>query len=241
LRWLWDKTREDPDACGLDLPDWNALQKMGWYKTPDQEKPTVMMRDFRENPKHSALNTPSGKIEIYSDVVASFGYNDCPGHPVWQTPYEWLGNVENYPLHVISNQPRNKLHSQLDQGSVSASGKLKGREPVILNPKDAQVRGIACGDAVKVFNARGSALGIAVLSEDVRTDVIVMSTGAWWDPDEDGMCRHGNPNALTRDVGTSQLGQGPTAHSCLVEIERFCSELPRVEAFDPPKIIWRGS
>lgn len=241
LRWLWDKTRQDPDACGLDLPDWNTLQKMGWYKTPDQEKPTVMMRDFRENPKHCALNTPSGKIEIYSDVVASFGYNDCPGHSVWQTPYEWLGNVENYPLHMISNQPRNKLHSQLDQGSVSASGKLKGREPVILNPKDAQVRGIACGDAVKVFNARGSALGIAVLSEDVRTDVIVMSTGAWWDPDEDGMCRHGNPNALTRDVGTSQLGQGPTAHSCLVEIERFCSELPRIEAFDPPKIIWRGS
>jgi biotin/methionine sulfoxide reductase len=140
---------------------------------------------------------------------------------------------------MMSNQPRNKLHSQLDQGPVSASGKIKDREPVMLHPEDAATRGIADGDAVKVFNTRGSALGVAVLSDEVRHSVIVMSTGAWWDPDEDGMCRHGNPNALTRDVGTSQLGQGPTAHSCLVDVKRFNVELPRVQAFDPPKIIWR--
>lgn len=241
LRWLWDKTRQSPDAEGLDLPDWDTLQKKGWYKTPDQEKPTVMMRDFRDDPESNALKTPSGKIEIYSEVVAGFGYDDCPGHAAWRTPYEWLGDVGDYPLHMMSNQPRNKLHSQLDQGVVSASGKLKGREPVILNSRDAALRGIADGDAVKVFNSRGAALGVAVLSEDVRPSVIVMSTGAWWDPDENGMCRHGNPNALTRDVGTSQLGQGPTAHSCLVDVKRFNAELPRVEAFDPPEVIWRDA
>ena len=239
LRWLWDKTRQNPEAEGLGLPDWDELQAMGWYKTPKQKKATVMMREFREDPRANSLSTPSGKIEIYSDVVAGFGYADCPGHAVWQTPYEWLGDVDKHPLHMMSNQPRNKLHSQLDQGAVSASGKLKGREPVVLNTADAKERGIADGDAVKVFNDRGAALGVAVLSDDVRRHVIVMSTGAWWDPDEDGMCRHGNPNALTRDIGTSQLGQGPTAHSCLVDVERFNVELPRVKAFDPPEIIWR--
>lgn len=241
LRWLWDKTRQDPDAEGLGLPDWDTLQKMGWYKTPDQDKPTVMMRDFREDAQANALTTPSGKIEIYSDVVAGFGYDECPGHAVWRAPYEWLGDVGAYPLHMMSNQPRNKLHSQLDQGAVSAAGKLRGREPVVLHPADAAARGIADGDAVKVFNERGAALGVAVLSDEVRPSVIVMSTGAWWDPDENGMCRHGNPNALTRDQGTSQLGQGPTAHSCLVDVERFNDELPRVEAFDPPQIIWRDA
>ncbi len=239
LRWMWDKTRQNPEAEGLGLPDWDELQKMGWYKTPKQEKPTVMLRAFREDPLANPLGTPSGKIEIYSDVVAGFGYDDCPGHAAWRVPYEWLGDVGDHPLHMISNQPRNKLHSQLDQGNVSAAGKIKDREPVVLHPKDAQSRGISDGDAVKVFNARGAALGVAVVSDEVRNGVIVMSTGAWWDPDENGMCRHGNPNALTRDVGTSQLGQGPTAHSCLVDVEKFNAELPRVQAFDPPEIIWR--
>ena len=239
LRWMWDKTRQSPEAEGMGLPDWDELQKMGWYKTPEQEKPTVMLREFREDPVANPLKTPSGKIEIYSEVVAGFGYDDCPGHAVWRAPYEWLGEVGEHPLHMMSNQPRNKLHSQLDQGSVSASGKIRDREPVVLHPKDAQVRGISDGDAVKVFNDRGAALGVAVVSADVRSGVIVMSTGAWWDPDENGMCRHGNPNALTRDVGTSQLGQGPTAHSCLVDVEKFNAELPRITAFDPPEIIWR--
>lgn len=241
LRWIWDKTRQNSEAEGMVLPDWDELQAMGWYKTPDQEKPTVMMREFRSDPLANALATPSGKIEIYSDVVAGFGYDDCPGHAVWREPYEWLGAVANHPLHMMSNQPRKKLHSQLDQGGVAATGKIKGREPVVLNPADAVARGIVDGDVVKVFNDRGAALGVAVLSDEVRQSVIVMSTGAWWDPDENGMCRHGNPNALTRDVGTSQLGQGPTAHSCLVDVERFNIKPPRIQAFDSPEIIWRDT
>jgi biotin/methionine sulfoxide reductase len=86
LRWIWDKTRQNPRAEGMGLPDWDELQAMGWYKTPDQEKPTVMMRAFREDPVANALNTPSGKIEIYSDVVAGFGSDDCAGHAVWREP-----------------------------------------------------------------------------------------------------------------------------------------------------------
>jgi biotin/methionine sulfoxide reductase len=65
--------------------------------------------------------------------------------------------------------------------------------------------------------------------------VIQLSTGAWFDPDENGMCKHGNPNVLTRDKGTSQLAQGPTAHSCLVEVEKFHGEPPLITAFDYPQ------
>ena len=49
-------------------------------------------------------------------------------------------------------------------------------------------------------------------------------------------CVHGNPNVLTNDLGTSKLAQGPTAHTCLVEIEQFKGELPGIRAFDPPRI-----
>jgi biotin/methionine sulfoxide reductase len=66
------------------------------------------------------------------------------------------------------------------------------------------------------------------------------ATGAWFDPADGGLCKHGNPNVLTLDNGTSRLAQGPIAHSCLVEIERFEGAAPAVTAYDPPKIIPLG-
>ena len=79
------------------------------------------------------------------------------------------------------------------------------------------------------------------MDDGVSRGVIQLSTGAWYDPidtaDGLGLDVHGNPNVLTRDVGTSKLGQGPTAHSCLVEVERYDGALPEVHAFEPPPII----
>ena len=133
---------------------------------------------------------------------------------------EWLGSSlsEDYPLHLISNQPRNKLHSQLDHGAVSQADRPNGYEPVYLHPLDAAEYGITDGDIVRVFNQRGACLGEARLTEDLRRRVIKMSTGAWFAPDEDGVCHGGNPNVLTVDKGTSGLAQGPVAHSCLVDV-----------------------
>ena len=51
------------------------------------------------------------------------------------------------------------------------------------------------------------------------------------------MCKHGNPNVLTPDKGTSRLAQGPIAHTCLVEVERFEGAAPAVTAFEPPEIV----
>ena len=51
--------------------------------------------------------------------------------------------------------------------------------------------------------------------------------------DEKPLEVHGNPNVLTRDIGSSSLAQGPTAHSCLVEMERFDARPPVNLAFDP--------
>ena len=98
------------------------------------------------------------------------------------------------------------------------------------------MRDIRDGDLVRLFNERGACLVAAVVSDEIRPGVIRVSTGAWWDPDETGMCRHGNPNALTKDIGTSRLGQGPTAHSCLVRAEPYREKPPPVRAFEPPAI-----
>jgi biotin/methionine sulfoxide reductase len=45
---------------------------------------------------------------------------------------------------------------------------------------------------------------------------------------EKSMCIHGNPNILTRDIGTSQLAQGSTGQLTRVEVERFVGEPPQV-------------
>ena len=92
-----------------------------------------------------------------------------------------------------------------------------------------------------MFNDRGSCLAGIKITDDVMQGVVQMSTGAWYDPEnptQDGsMCKHGKPNVLTPDKGTSKLGQGPIAHSCLIEIEKYNDKVPKLTAFDPPTII----
>jgi biotin/methionine sulfoxide reductase len=126
----------------------------------------------------------------------------------------------------------------MDMGKVSQESKVGGREPMRINPADAARRGIRNGDIVRVFNDRGAILAGAVLNEGIRTGVIQIATGAWFDPAVPGeigsLDKHGNPNVLTPDRGTSKLAQGPTAQSTLVEVEKWSGEPPPVSAFEPP-------
>ena len=242
LRHLWDQARQRAGQANFELPDFDTF----WHEGPKEilkaEDKTVLLEAYRKDPQNNPLATPSGKIEIFSDVIAGFGYDDCPGHPVWMEPFEWLGGktVKKFPLHIISNQPSTRLHSQLDSGSISKGSKIKDREPMTMNPVDAAGRGIKTGDVVRVFNERGSCLAGVNLSENVMPGVIQLATGAWFDPIVPGqigaLCKHGNPNVLTMDRGTSSLAQGPTAHSTLVQVEKFNDDIPKVTAHLPPAI-----
>ncbi len=241
LQWLYDKSRQSAARAAVELPPFDELLAKGWHKIEPPAEPYVMLAEFRADPEAHPLRTPSGKIEIFSETMAGFALPDCPGHPTWMEPAEWLGKADAAtPLHLISNQPKNKLHSQLDQGALSRGQRVAGRQPLLLNPADAAKRGIAEGDLVRVFNARGACLCGALLSKDLRPGVVLISTGAWYDPDASGLCRSGNPNVLTLDKGTSQLAQGPTAHSCLVEVALFEGEPPEPAAFVAPRIEVEG-
>ena len=125
---------------------------------------------------------------------------------MWIEPYEWLGKKDNFPLHLISNQPEFRLHSQLDNAEYSFKSKIKNREPVLINSKDAKERNIKNDDILLIFNKRGRVLAGARLSDDIMKGVLVLSTGAWFDPDyEINIDLHGNPNVLTKDIGTSPM------------------------------------
>jgi biotin/methionine sulfoxide reductase len=238
LRHMWDEFRTR--ARSNEVPDFERFWEAGFFEIPQRDPEHVLFAEFRADPERHPLHTPSGRIELYSERIAGFGYDDCPPHPAWIEPAEWLGAPEaaDFPLHLVSSQPRYKLHSQMDDGPVSALGKVDGREAIHIHPTDARLRGIAEGDAVRVFNDRGACYAGAVLSDAVTPGVVRLSCGAWYDPEHAGdgaACAHGNANLLTRDKGTSRLGQGPTSATTLVEIERAVAA-PPVKAFVPPPV-----
>ncbi len=237
LRHLYATLSRRAESLNIPLPDFDHFWEQGLISLADHDQPVVMMQAYRNDPDANKLNTASGKIEIFSDRIAGFALPDCPGHPTWMAPTEWLGATEatRYPLHLLSDQPARRLHSQLDPSPHSINGKINGREPIYLNPRDAAARNIANGDMVEVFNARGTCLSAAIVSPSIMAGVARLSTGAWFDHDwQTGVEKHGNPNALTQDVGASSLSQGCTAQTCLVEVRRADGPIPPVTAHALP-------
>ncbi|MEM9438939.1 MAG: molybdopterin-dependent oxidoreductase [Pseudomonadota bacterium] len=238
---MWIEAQATAEQAGLSLPDWQDFLKGDLIEFDDPGPDNVFLSTFRDDPAKHPLPTPSGKIELASAVIAGFSYDDCPGHPVWSPPRgRTSGEADGYPLHLLSGQPETRLHSQYDNGSFSRSWKIHGREPILINPADANVRGIADGDVVMVFNQRGRCLAGASVTDGIRQGVVFLWTGAWYDPDfsdPEHLDRHGNPNVLTQDLRTSRLSQGAAAQSAFVDIVKYAGVPPPVEAFNPPSFV----
>ncbi len=236
LEHLYEPTRQQLEEKGEPAPSFDEFWESEGITMPQRPDDGGYLRAFRENPDKKPLRTPSGKLEIFSDTIAGFGEADCPGHATW------LGRVyvpdETTPFVLIANQPRTRLHSQLDFGGHSVESKVRGREVATMNVDDAEKLGISEGDVIKISNARGACLAGVTLTDGIRSGVIQLATGAWYDPvdpeEEKPMCVHGNPNVLTRDIGTSGLAQGCTGQLTTVSVERFDGNLPPIQAFEPP-------
>ncbi|MEP7048217.1 MAG: molybdopterin dinucleotide binding domain-containing protein, partial [Ilumatobacteraceae bacterium] len=226
---------------GNGLPPFAQFWKEGGVEMPFPDENLTMFEKFRSDPDQHRLKTPSGRIELASDVIAAFGYDDCPGHPAWIEPDHRSDGA--FPLHLIANQPSTRLHSQLDIGEFSMASKVQGREPILINAADASARGITDGDVVRVYNGRGACLAGAVVSDAVRPGVAQLATGAWYDPlpldDGTVLCVHGNPNAVTEDRPTSHLSQGCAGQQASVQIELFAGPLPPIRAHEPPTMVDR--
>ncbi len=236
LRMIYGKTRDTLAAQGIDAPDFDCFWQRGELPLPQQEDDGGIVRAFRNNPQAHPLPTPSGKVQISSPTIAGFGYADCPGHPAWLTPTDTP--TPAHPLFLVANQPATRLHSQFDYGTHSDNEKRRGREVCAIHPRDAMARGVNDGDIVRLFNDRGACLACARVTDSVMPGVVQLPTGAWFDPGTDthgrSLCRHGNPNVLTRDQGTSSLTQGCAGQLTAVQLERFDEPLPDMVAFEPP-------
>lgn len=236
LEYLYEKTRFELVELGASAPSFEEFWKAGTLEVPQLPDDGGQLRSFRMDPIANALPTPSGKIEIFSEEIASFNDADCPGHPTW------LGVTnapsEQTPFILVANQPKTRLHSQLDFGDHSVNAKMRGREIACMHSADAAALGIKDGDIIRLFNERGACLAAISLTQDIVRGIIQLPTGAWYDPSdpEEGksLCVHGNPNVLTCDVGTSAFAQGCTGQLTTVNVERFDGNLPPIRTYDPP-------
>ncbi|MDA8491946.1 molybdopterin guanine dinucleotide-containing S/N-oxide reductase [Kluyvera georgiana] len=211
----------------------NALIEM---PESEQNADFVRFAAFRADPQANPLKTPSGKIEIYSERIASFQYADCPPHPMWLAPDEWHGNAQPGQLQLLSAHPAHRLHSQLNHTSLRERYAVAGREPITLHPQDAKMRQIADGDLVRVWNHRGQVLAGAVVSDGIKPGVMCLHEGAWPDfaHEKGGICKNGAVNVLTKDIPSSRLGNGCAGNTALAWVEKYDGPALTLTAFDPP-------
>ncbi|AUI66045.1 MULTISPECIES: trimethylamine-N-oxide reductase TorA [Glaesserella] len=224
----------------FEMPEFNEFWQKGYVLFPEG-KPWVRHADFREDPELHALGTPSGFIEIFSNKIASFGYDDCKGHPMWFEKVERSHGgpkSEKFGFWLQSVHPDKRLHSQLcESKDLRDTYTVQGREPLYLNPQDAGKLGIKNGDLVRVFNDRGQAIAGAVLSDNFPTGVVRLQEGAWYSPLDEkigSIDTYGDPNTMTLDIGSSSLAQAVSANTCLVNIEKFVGEAPQPNGFTGP-------
>lgn len=198
------------------IPDYEQFKREGIYRIPMKE-PYVAFQKQIEDPANNPFTTPSGKIEIYSSVMAAWEDPNLPPIPQWVEPFETLTDplAKRYPLQLIT--PHGKRRAL---GQYETIPWLREVEPqtVGISMADAKARGISSGDLVRVFNDRGVLILPALVTRRLMPGVVQVESGAWYKPDKDGVDRGGNSNVLVRDEPS--IGGSFCYNTCLVEVQK---------------------
>lgn len=222
LRHIYAQSREKLP----ELPTFEEFRQQGIFKKVDPNGFYVAYKKFRENPDLNPLNTPSGKIEIYSSQLADIAKNwqldkDEVIHPlpIHVDSFEHYGDplMKKFPLQLSGFHYKARTHSTY--GNVDV---LKNANPqeVWINPIDANSRGIKDGDSIRVFNDRGEVRIKAKVTPRIIPGVIALGEGAWYSPDKNKIDHSGCLNVLTSQR-PSPLAKGNAQHSNLVQVEKM--------------------
>jgi anaerobic selenocysteine-containing dehydrogenase len=167
-------------------------------------------RPFQPNVA-GTVPTPSGKIEFYSERLAAAGLDPLPGF-VPCTESRWGEMAKRFPLEFLSRKADNYMNSTF--ANLDGHRKMEARKSqrLEMHPKDAEARGIADGDAVRIWNDRGELKLTAMMNGSLPAGVVAGQLD-WAKLAVDG----GNANALTSERLTD-IGAGATFYSTLVEV-----------------------
>ncbi|MDD4730566.1 MAG: molybdopterin-dependent oxidoreductase [Desulfovibrio sp.] len=224
LEYMYQKFR----AIKPELPpSFKDAQKTGVFKWKRPDKPYVAFEDFRKNPEAHPLNTPSGKIEIFSERLWNISKDwKLPKgdtitalpeyHPTWEGAEDAASNSK-YPLQIIGHHYKQRTHSSY--GNVDWLQQVAPQE-AWMNTLDAEERGIQHGDMVRVFNDRGETHVKVKVTERIMPGVMTLPQGAWYTPDKNGVDQNGCINVLTSHH-PSPLAKGNPQHTNLVQVTKL--------------------
>src|SRR5438105_4001811 len=191
----------DARAQGLD---WEAMKESGWQRlnVPREYAPFAQ----------GNFPTPSRKCEFWSEKLRAQGHDPLP--EILLPRESAASNADlaaRYPLAFISPPARNFLNSSFANLPAFVTEEKTPR--LDIHPDDAKARGIASGDAVRIFNDRGAFTATARVTDRARPGVVV-APSIWWRK----LAAVGeNANAVTGQALTD-LGRAATFYDCLVEV-----------------------
>ena len=223
-RDVHEMTRKDQPQ----FPTFDELRDMRVYRyNPDEH--VVPLKEFREDPEANPLETPSGKIELYSSQLAEMAKtwefpDPLPGDRLTPIPeyvptregVEEARTNKKYPLQVIGHHYKSRTHSTY--GNLSKNREAHPQKAWI-NIQDARKRGIANGDQIRIFNDRGTIQTQAFVSARIAPGVVSVPQGAWVEWDENGVDHGGAVNVLTSQHPTP-LSKGNGQHTNLAQVEK---------------------
>jgi anaerobic selenocysteine-containing dehydrogenase len=208
------------EACFRDREDELIDQAL----TMDDPWVAGITRERLEREGHVAVQMPvnaAGEVLPFSTAEwfrTPSGRGELTPAPVFVAPVESRAHAGDgvYPLEFLPRKSDNHLNSTFI--NIPTHQKMEARTKGVLemHEVDAAARGIATGDEVEVFNARGSMILRAVVNAQVAAGVVSARLD-WNKLSEHG----GNVNRLTSERVTD-MGGGPTFYSTLVEVRRSC-------------------
>ena len=196
-------------------PSWfrTASGKAELLPVPEWRAP-VESRAFRNMGK-SALPEKLADSSVSNarslGVEPTLGAKNAPkaGHP------ESRGEVTRFPLEFLSRKADNYMNSTFANLPGHQTMERRTAGVLEMHTTDAAARGIATGDALQVWNARGHIELVARVGDTVASGVVAARLD-WAKLSPEG----GNVNALTGQRLTD-LGGGATFYSVLVEVARL--------------------
>ena len=224
VKWCYEETRKKVPQ----LPDFATFWKDGMAKVWGYRKDPIALEAFRKDPMKHPLKTPSGKIEIYSEQLAreTADWEIPEGDvispiPIFYRTWDMPGDPEGkaFPLQCFGFHGHGSIHSTFHN-----LPNLRYLHPdmVVMNPIDAEARGIKDGEKVVVFNRRGGVMLPARVTPRIMPGVITIPQGAWYKPTM--------VNGMRIDVGgcintlaghrPSAYAKGNAQHNILVEVRK---------------------
>ncbi|MFO7850397.1 MAG: molybdopterin-dependent oxidoreductase [Spirochaetia bacterium] len=188
-----------------EIEDRESFISTGIYAGADQRR--VGLSDFVRDPEEYPLNTPSGKIEIYSEE-----YERAGGSPVPRVPF--YSFEKTYPLKMVTPHAPARVNSQFHD---TEELERLNDDRVWINPEDARKRGIGENSSILIESEIGRMYGTARVTRDILAGVVSCNQGVWplLNPQKED--RAGSVNILTSTEPTMP-SRGARTHSVLVEI-----------------------